>query len=130
MDPVNVKVNGPDKVYDKNESNNSSLITSINYKNTNYLFAGDIENARIKDYLSKYKDEYDLIKIPYHGNYQKRLDDLLNITNPKYTIITSNIVKDIASTIDLLDSMKIKYYITGNGDVDVYSDGDSIIIKQ
>ena len=37
---------------------------------------GDAENARIKDFLSTNSETYDFIKIPYHGNYLKRLDDL------------------------------------------------------
>ena len=61
---------GPTDIYDSNESNNSSLIVSINYSDTNYLFMGDSQNNRIKDYLNQHNNEYDFIKIPYHGNYQ------------------------------------------------------------
>ena len=129
LEDLNIVVNGPVKIYDKNESNNSSLIVKINYKNTNYLFMGDTENARLKDYVSEETNTYDFIKIPYHGNYLKRLDDLLEIIKPKYAVITSsNSMRESSETINTLNELGIKYYLTRNGDINIYSDGTSIII--
>ena len=129
LEDLNIVVNGPVKIYDKNESNNSSLIVKINYKNTNYLFMGDAENARLKDYVSEETNTYDFIKIPYHGNYLKRLDDLLEIIKPKYAVITSsNSMRESSETINTLNELGIKYYLTRNGDINIYSDGTSIII--
>jgi len=124
-------VNGPETIYDKNESNNSSLIVSLYYKNTSYLFMGDAENARIKDYLTNHNESYDFIKIPYHGNYLKRLEELLSVVNPKYAIIT-NSKKEGAEqdTLDLLEDNNIKYYLTSNGKIIITSDGNSININQ
>ena len=128
---LNVIVNGPNKIYDKNESNNSSLIVSVYYQNTSYLFMGDAENARIKDYLSTHVDSYDFIKIPYHGNYQKRLDALLETVNPKIAVITSsNKEMESSETISLLNNNNVKYYLTRNGSINIYSDGNEIIVKQ
>ena len=128
---LNIVVNGPTTIYDSNESNNSSLIVSINYKNTNYLFMGDAQNDRIKDYLTEHTDSYDFIKVPYHGNYQKRLDDLLEIVQPKYAVVTcSTIEPDTTETEELLNELGIKYYLTKNGSVTILSDGESIGIKQ
>ena len=124
-------VNGPETIYDKNESNNSSLIVSLYYKDTSYLFMGDAENARIKDYLTNHNESYDFIKIPYHGNYLKRLEELLSVVNPKYAIIT-NSKKEGAEqdTLDLLEDNNIKYYLTSNGKIIITSDGNSININQ
>lgn len=129
---LNIVVNGPTKLYDNNESNNSSLIVSVNYKNTDYLFMGDSQNDRIKDYL-KENDvaTYDFIKIPYHGNYQKKLDDLLETVDPTYAVITcSNVEPDTQETEELLKALNIEYYSTKNGDINIFSDGEKIIIKQ
>ena len=129
LEDLNIVVNGPVKIYDKNESNNSSLIVKINYKNTNYLFMGDTENARLKDYVSEETNTYDFIKIPYHGNYLKRLDDLLKIIKPKYAVITSsNSMRESSETINTLSELGIKYYLTRNGDINIYSDGTNIIV--
>lgn len=129
---LNIVVNGPTDIYTSNESNNSSLIVELNYKDTNYLFMGDAQNDRIKDYL-KLRDSktYDFIKIPYHGNYQKQLEKLLNWCTPKYGIITcSNVEPDTSETESLLKEKNVAYYMTKNGDITVTSNGTDIKIKQ
>ena len=127
-----IVVNGPDKTYENNESNNSSLIVSLNYKETNYLFTGDIQNDRIKDYLSENVGQYDFIKIPYHGDYQKQLDNLLETTKPTYAVITcsNDEPEDIDKTTNLLEQMNIKYYLTRSGSITILSNGKDIEIKQ
>lgn len=114
--------------YDIKPSNNSSLIVSLKYKNNSFIFTGDIENTRIDEYVSKYNDVYDLIKIPYHGNYQSNLNKLLDTIKPKYAIITNK--KEDTKTLKLLEESDIKTYITGNGSILVTSDGNNISIKQ
>ena len=128
---LNIVVNGPAKIYDSNESNNSSLIVSINYKETNYLFMGDSQNDRIKDYLAEHNEKYDFIKIPYHGHYQKKLDNLLETIQAEYAVITSsNNEPEDDETLDLLKEFNINYYLTRNGSVTISSDGKYITIKQ
>ena len=128
---LKITINGPEQIYEDNESNNSSLITSINYGDTNYLFTGDAQNDRIKDYIEEHIDKYDFIKIPYHGNYQKKLDNLLKATNPDYAVITSSDEEpEDEETITLLENMSIEYYLTRKGSVTIQSDGQKIIIKQ
>lgn len=129
---MNIVVNGPDKVYDNNESNNSSLIVSINYGETNYLFTGDSQNDRIKDYLSQNSNQkYDFIKIPYHGHYQKKLDNLLETVTPKYAVITSSLAEpEDSETIEILNSLNTKYYLTRSGSITLLSDGKTVNIIQ
>ena len=129
---LSIIVNGPTEVYKDSESNNSSLIVSINYDNTSYLFTGDAENDRIKDYLKENnKTTYNFIKIPYHGNMQKQLDNLLETTEPDYAVITcSKEEPDTSETEELLEELNIKYYLTKNGSITVLSDGEEIVIKQ
>ncbi|MBQ9297848.1 MAG: MBL fold metallo-hydrolase [Clostridia bacterium] len=128
---MNIVVNGPETLYDNNESNNSSLIISLNYGNTNYLFTGDAQNDRITDYLSTHNSTYDFIKVPYHGHYQKKLQKLLETTKPNYGVITcSNEEPEDEETISILNDLNIKYYLTRNGSITVLSDGNEIKIKQ
>lgn len=128
---IKFTVDGPLDVYDEDESNNSSLIVRLNYKDSNYLFMGDSQNDRIKDYISENKDKIDFIKIPYHGNYQKKLDDLLETVEPKYAVITcSDTEPDTTKTEELLSKLGIEYYLSKNGSITVLSDGNSITIKQ
>ena len=131
LDDISLVVNGPDHIYDKNESNNSSLIVSVTYKDNKFLFMGDAENARIEDFLSINDETYDFLKVPYHGNYLKKLDDLFKTKGFKYAVITSSIQKmEDTKTIDLLNKYNVKYYLTRQGDIDILSDGKNIKIKQ
>ena len=131
FEDTKIIVNGPNKIYEKNESNNSSLITTITYNKNKFLFMGDAENARIKDFLSTNNVKYDLIKIPYHGKYKKELDNLLDETNPKYGVLTCSTDEGCdKKTIELLKDYNIKYYMTKNGPITIQSNGCDIKIKQ
>lgn len=130
FDDLKITVNGPSKIYEKNESNNSSLIVSIENGDNKFLFMGDAENARIKDYVKENKEQYDFIKIPYHGRYLKRLDNLLDVVKPKYAVMTCSSNEGCENdTIKELRNQNVKYYSTKNKDITVYSNGKNIIIK-
>ena len=131
LEDLEITVNGPKKIYDNNESNNSSLIVSITNGDNKFLFMGDAENARIKDYINSYTETYDFIKIPYHGNYLKRIDDLLDVVNPNYGVMTCSASEGCEDeTLEVLNNYNIKYYMTKNGSISVLSDGNNIVIKQ
>ena len=131
LESVSITINGPDKIYDTNESNNSSLIVSLTNGTNKFLFMGDAENARIKDFMSKNTTTYDVIKIPYHGNYLKELNNLLDNIKTKYGIITCSNTKGCEDkTLDVLNEYSIKYYLTKNGSITVLSDGNTISVKQ
>lgn len=131
FDDIEIVVNGPSDIYDSNESNNSSLIISITHKDNKFLFMGDAQNARIKDFLATNEETYDFLKVPYHGNYLKRLEDVLKDKKIKYAVITSsNKEMEDIDTLDLLSKYDVKYYLTRNGSIKVLSDGNKIVFKQ
>lgn len=131
LSDLTIDVNGPTTTYDNSESNNSSLIVSITNGNNKFLFMGDSENARIKDYINSYTETYDFIKIPYHGNYLKRLDNLLDVVNPNYGVMTCSASEGCDDeTLEVLNNYNIKYYMTKNGSISVLSNGKNIKIYQ
>lgn len=131
LDDMEVIINGPEKIYDKNESNNSSLIVSVIDHNNKFLFMGDSQNARIKDYLQTNPVEYDFLKVPYHGHYLKRLNDFLERNTISSAVITSSLEElEDEETISMLKKYSIQYYLTRNGKIRVLSNGNDIIIKQ
>ena len=131
FEDIKIVVNGPETTYENSESNNSSLIVKVNYDDTSFLFMGDAENARIKDYLTTNTETYDFIKIPYHGNYLKRLDDLLDVVKPTYGVMTCSSSEGCEEeTLEVLNNYNVKYYMTKNGVISVLSNGKNIIIKQ
>ena len=131
LEGLEIIVNGPSTIYDNNESNNSSLIVSIINSNNKFLFMGDSQNPRIKDYLEIDKNGYDFLKVPYHGHYLKRLDDIIESKNIKYAVITSSEEeKEDEKTVDILKKYNINYYLTRKGSITIISDGKDIKIKQ
>ena len=128
---VEITVNGPEKVYDKNESNNSSLIVSIKDNQNSFLFMGDAENARIKDFLEENTNTYQFLKIPYHGHSLKQMDTLLEKIQPTIAVITSSDQeKEDEDTIAMLNQHQVKTYLTRKGPITVLSNGKELIIKQ
>ena len=132
LDGVSYSVDGPDReVYDSNPSNNSALIISVIYGDTSFLFAGDAQNDRIEEYLQDHAGTYDVLKVPYHGNYQKKLKDLLASASPETAVITCSASEGgEEKTLQLLDEAGISTYLTWQGDVIVRSDGTSVTVRQ
>lgn len=131
FEDLTIVVSGPETIYENSESNNSSLIVKVNYNDTSFLFMGDSENARIKDYLTTNNETYNFLKIPYHGNYLKRLDDLLDVVKPSYAVMTCSSSEGCEEkTLEVLNNYNINYYMTKNGAISVLSNGKNIIIKQ
>lgn len=132
LDGVSYSVDGPDEtVYDSNPSNNSSLIISVTYGDTSFLLAGDAQNDRIEEYLQDHSGTYDVLKVPYHGNYQKKLKDLIASASPQTAVITcSSSEGGEEKTLQLLEEAGIDTYLTWQGDVTVTSDGTAITVQQ
>ena len=93
---------------------------------------GDSQNARIQDYLSTHSDtDYDFLKVPYHGHYLKRLEELLRNNSIQYAVITSSLEeREDEETLDLLEKYHVSTSLTRNGSISVYSDGEKILVKQ
>ena len=128
---MSFNINGPEIVYTDDESNNSSLITSLFYGDRSFIFMGDAQNDRLKDFISGNSQKYDYVKIPYHGNYQKQLDNLMENIEPSYAVITSSEKEPEDSKMTgLLNDLNINYYLTRNGAVSTVCDGKNITITQ
>ncbi len=131
LDDLDIVINGPNIIYDKNESNNSSLIVTITDQNNRFLFMGDSQNARISDFLVDHREKYQFLKVPYHGHYLKRLEEVLNGNSIQYAVITSSSKElEDKETMDLLKKYHVSYYLTRKGDLTVYSNGEDIKILQ
>ena len=131
FDDLGIIVNGPSKIYDKNESNNASLIVKVINGDNKFLFMGDSENDRIRDFLTSNNETYDFIKMPYHCRYLKELDNLLASINAKYAVMTCSYNEGCEEdTISLLNKHNISYYATKKGSITILSDGRTIKIKQ
>ena len=113
--------------YDRDESNNSSLIVTVDYGATRLLFMGDAETARIMEYLAASPSPCDFIKLPHHGDKEKMLDALLAAVQPRYAVITCSAGSpEAASTMRALGAAGVETYLTRLGAVSVFCDGETL----
>lgn len=127
-DGVSFTIDGPDEeAYESNPSNNSSLIVSVQYGDISFLFMGDAQNDRIREYLEDESSSYDVLKVPYHGNYQKQLKNLIAAVQPEIAVITcSSSEGGDQKTLDLLSGQSVQIFRTDQGSVLITSDGKNI----
>ena len=113
--------------YPKDESNNSSLITSVRYGSRSMLFTGDAQDQRILECVTHERHSFDMLKVPYHGHMMQRLGQLIDSVKPSIAVITSSdeIPEDREVT-DLLSKAGALIYLTREAPVAVKCDGQNI----
>ena len=134
---ASVIINGPaEEEYDKDPSNNSSLITTVKLGSTTFLLMGDAENARIKEFIKSFsRPEGKLtLKVPYHGHKQGQLDELIEATNPEIAVITCGNDEPEASEVEevrsMLEAAGAQVLLTTSGDITLTFDGTNIVASQ
>ena len=113
--------------YEKDPSNNSSLIVSVRYGDTSALLTGDAEEERLAEWLEQEPGHYDLIKMPHHGSWEQPLSELLALTEPQYAVLTDSEREPAAEkTIALLTSFRAETFSTKDGALLFRSDGEGL----
>ena len=118
------------KVYEKNDSNNSSLVLRFVYGEKVFLFAGDIEKDRIGDMEQEGSLEgpVDFFKVPHHGEASKQLIRLIQRLSPEVSVITSSAEEPEAPQVLL--ALGEGYYLTRKGEVTLVCDGSRFNVWQ
>ena len=117
--------------YGKNEENDYSLVLCVQHGSNKLLFAGDAENARMKEIMKLKLGSVDFLKFPYHGNYLASTEDFLDACSPKVSIVCCSQKENAdPSTVETLQKRGIETYYTYNGDVTVVSDGKTLRCTQ
>ena len=133
VEGVSFYVDAPDEGSYEND-NNYSLITCVTNGETRFLLMGDAKKIRTKEFLSSAaaKEQYDLIKMPHHGNYTKNLETLFETAKPRYAVLTADPerLRVEEETVSLLNEYKCEVYYTDEGVVTAVSDGKSIKVGQ
>lgn len=71
------------------EVNNYSCAIKISYKNSTYLFTGDIEQLSENEILHKgYDLKADVLKVGHHGSNTSTSQEFLNSVSPKIAVIS------------------------------------------
>ena len=126
--PRSYEIENPDQEFD----NDFSLVTTITHGENVFLFAGDIEKKRIREWLAEDKDRTaDFLKVPHHGVYNSAMEDFVRAVIPRFAVCCTS-DKNPAETdiLELLKSVGARTYETRNGDISVTSDGTSLQVRQ
>ncbi|MBQ4509098.1 MAG: MBL fold metallo-hydrolase [Clostridia bacterium] len=117
--------------YSENNDNNLSLIISMKCGENKFLFCGDAMEERISEFINQNKTTYDFVKLPHHGTYLQNYKEFLDSVKPQTVAITDS-KKNTASadTLALLYERDITPYETRYGEINISTDGKSIIITQ
>ena len=95
---------------------------------------GDAQKQRTEEFLesSYLPQSCDLIKMPHHGDYNKRLRDLFVRMQPKYAILTAGVERSRVEeeTLALLEACRCNAYYTDEGAVTITSDGINLQVDQ
>lgn len=121
------------RIYADDQSNNSSTVVMVHYRDTSLLFAGDAMTERILEFAPTLEQEsFDLIKVPHHGRDAESTSRLLPAMKPgAAAIITSSKKEPENQTVlDSLEAAGVTSYLTRHGAAVVTSDGKNIKISQ
>ncbi|MDR2571286.1 MAG: hypothetical protein LBD23_13505, partial [Oscillospiraceae bacterium] len=110
--------------------NNYSLVTSINHGNNNFLFAGDAKARRIREILETEEiaiTEFNFLKVPHHGVYNRRSTEFIHAISPGHAVITDSPERPADERIiAALNDVGAKIYTTKNGNIYIISNGNRI----
>lgn len=117
--------------YENDPSNNSSLIVRVEFGSRSFLFTGDAENDRMEEYvLSGAASDCDVLKVPHHGRWDKKLKDLVAAVTPEYAVITSSDEEtEDEQTVRLLQERNVKIFYTRTSPVVILCDGENYSVE-
>lgn len=133
LDNIEFTVDAPEEEF-YDDDNNYSLITAVTCGETQFLLMGDALKKRTGEFLDSDMGEerYDLIKMPHHGDYNKKLQELFAIARPGQVVLTAGRerVRVEDKTIALMSKSGCQVYYTDEGTVTALSDGSTVTVIQ
>ena len=131
LDDVLFEVFPPQKTDYAESDNDFSLAIYVTHGENKFLFTGDAEADRISEIIQQCGGEYDFLKVPHHGKYNKNTSKLIDAIKPKYAVICDS-GKNPAEekVLNVLENIGCNIYHTTDGDIDILSNGKIIDIKQ
>ena len=123
-----------EKINDDSDLNNNSIVLKLSYKNTDFLFTGDVEKeAEIGMLAWGNILNSDVLKVGHHGSSTSTNLKFLNKVSPAIAVITTgknNFGHPSDKVISRLEENGIKVFRTDlNGTVIIETDGDDYFVK-
>ena len=128
-----VTVLGPVKAYD--DTNNTSLVLSVSYGETTFLFTGDMEYEAEIDLVESGADlSADVLKVGHHGSSSSTGYRFLREVMPAYAVISvgdgNSYGHPTEAVLSRLSDAGVAVYRTDlNGDIIVRSDGTNLTFE-
>lgn len=113
--------------YERSPENNSSLITEVTFGKRSLLFTGDAEDERLAEYTAANDKVFDLVKVPYHGHWQRELTPFAEEVKASIAVITSSDKEqEDKETVVLFERTGAEVFQTRTEAVIVRCDGEDI----
>lgn len=116
--------------YKKNE-NDMSLVTTVENGEDSFIFAGDLQKKGLKKLVNRLVDDeqFDVIKMPHHGEYDSKVKDLIKKVSPEAVVITDSSDNPFSNKLrDYLQKKDIDIYsLAEHGDISIISDSSGKI---
>ena len=121
----------PDDLEDSVD-NDFSLIVTMQFGQTRFLFLGDAEKDRLDEFMANTTvSVYKVIKLPHHGDYYKSIKTLLNKSVPEYVVTCIDNAENMdASLVTVLSEKGIPSLLTCQGNIKVLTDGKTLTVSQ
>jgi len=120
--------------YEESDFNNASIVVKLFYKNADFLFTGDIEEAAEKKLLVWQNIlQSDILKVAHHGSTSSTNLQFLDKVNPSIAVITvgkNHFGHPSQKTIERLEDKNIQIYRTDeDGTIIIRTNGQEYWIR-
>jgi len=117
------------------DSNDTSIISRLNFNKTSFLFTGDISKTGEKEILDKKMDvDSDVLKVSHHGSKNSSSEEFLQEVSPEVAVISvgknNSYGHPASETLENLNKYGIKVLRTDErGNIKIISDGELLKIE-
>ena len=131
MGDVQILIDPTKEAPDTAQDNDWSLAISVTHGQNRMLFAGDAEDLRMAELMTREDIAHTLLKVPHHGKFHDLSEAFLRAVDPQYAIITcSDKNPESQELMEVLNRLQVQTYLTRNGDITITSDGNRLTIAQ
>ncbi|SHG17209.1 ComEC/Rec2 family competence protein [Ornithinibacillus halophilus] len=108
--------------------NDLSLVAKLTYKDTTFLFPGDIYDAVESELVNEYgeKLDVDVLVAPHHGQHTSSSKKFIEAVNPEITVIPINLLYSRTTYEDYIDHGSEVFVSQFDGNVLLITDGNVI----
>lgn len=121
------------KIKAGSDINNNSIVLKLVYKNTSFLFTGDIQKETEKKLIYAFDLKSNVLKVAHQGSKTSSSCQFIEKVNPQYAVISADKYDRFGhpdkKVLNILKNDGIKYFVTSiNGPVTFKTNGKNISV--